>query len=109
MATAQEILNMIDRLTQETKDLKKQPGAWYEKLSKLAEMVVKDVEFVHDGMEGQNKKDLAEAVILDLYFKHFDSKFIPNFVEKKLITWAVDKCIEAAVAYFNRTKVFKHA
>lgn len=111
MPDAAQIIMMVDDLTKTVKVLKKQPGAWWEKLDKIVSHVVKEVENIAGDLEGQDKKALAEAVILELYFKHLNSKYIPDFIERpaarKLVGFMVDKLIELAVSTYNKTGVFK--
>ncbi len=113
MSKSKEVLQMIDDLTLQIKDIKSKPGQWWEKLDKIVTITVSSVELGFEEWKGEDKKALAEAVILDLWFKNFNSKFIPDFIErpvaKKLISYIVDKAIEATVALFNRKGVFKHA
>ena len=110
---AEEIAAMIWKLQAQIKYIKKQPGEWWEKIDKIATLTVKEVEVGYEAWKGEDKKALAEGVILELYFKNFNIRWLPDFIErpaaKRLVHYVVDKAIDSIVAAFNRAGVFKHA
>ena len=113
MPQSEDIILLFDRLSTDIKIMKKQPGDWWEKLDKIVSLTVQAVERLDEKAKGEDKKRLATEVILGLWFKNFNIKWLPDFLEKpmarKLVVFLVDKLIEATVSLLNRTNVFRHA
>lgn len=111
MAHTKQIVEMMEKLAEDIKYLKGIKEPWWQRLDKIVQLVVKAVEEIGQGMHGEDKKVLAEDVILQLYLKNFNNKWIPDFLEakvaKKLIQYIVDRAIDAWVAAYNRSGFFK--
>lgn len=113
MSHTKQIIEMVDNLAKDVKHLKKLNEPWWQRLDKIVQLVVKAVEEIGQGMHGEDKKALAEEVILTLYLKHFNNKWIPDFIEvkivKKLLQYIIDQAVDAWVSRFNKSGFFEHS
>lgn len=108
MGHADNIVAMIDQLTGQVKDIRKGPGNWWEKLDQIIRVVVISTETLDTELKGQDKKDIATAVLLDLQQKHFNAPWIPDFIEKPLVAFLINKGIDSAVELLNKQGIFSH-
>ena len=113
MPQPNELLKIVEEVQDKIKNIKRQPGETWEKLDKIVSLTVKEVEKVYEDLKGEDKKKIAEGIVLELYFKHFNLRWLPDFIERplarKLTVFLVDKLIDVAVSVFNKTGVFKHS
>lgn len=108
---SQDLLDAIDRIGKVIKSALESNIPWYQKLSKIVEAVVPEVEVIGTATnwEGADKKQLAMELIDSLYFKYLDSKYIPNFIEKMIINKVSSFLIDKFVDLMNKKGIFKHA
>ena len=103
-----EIVEALESIKIHITAISKEKIKWWEKLDKIIIHVVPKVEMIADGWEGEDKKQLALQIIEELWFKHFDNKRIPNFIEKPGVRFLGGKMIDAFVSLMNKRGIFKH-
>jgi hypothetical protein len=106
---AVDVIKLIDEIRLKVEPIAKSDDKWWDKLGKIVEIVAPAIENVAEGLKGSDKKVIAMQVINDVWFRHFDVKYIPNVFEKKLVDFVASKTIDAVVAKFNKLGIFKRS
>ena len=104
-----DILGLLDEIKLTIIPIVKSNQKWWEKLGKIAEIVTPKIEDVAKEWKGADKKEVAMRIIDQIWFEHFDIKYIPNVFEKPLVSFVASKTIDAVVSNFNKIGVFKHS
>lgn len=110
-----ELLEEIDSIRHEVAKIYKSNQSWFQKVYEIAKLIVSSVEKVTSDVEsaaklsGPEKKEMALSLLEDVYFDRWQSKAIPDWIERKVLRLVAGKAIDRAVAYFNTIGVFKHS
>ena len=109
-----DLLKTIDDLQIKVKEATKGARKWYDKVGVIAELVVPQIEEIGTKAEtfgrlsGSQKKELALNLVEMVYFRMFDSKYLPNFIEAFMVRRLASFVIDLVVKVFNETGIFKH-
>ena len=109
MSHSEKIVAMIDAISGQVNDIRKGSGNWWEKLDQIIRLVVISTETIDKELKGEDKKEIATAVLLDLQQKYFNAPFIPDFIERPLVAHLINKGIDSAVSALNKAGIFKHS
>lgn len=102
-----DLLKVVSKLDDAIHDILKSKVNWFEKVGLIVEAIVPEVETIGSGWKGADKKELALNIIEDLWFRHFEIKKFPNFIEKILVKKLASFAIDKFVSLMNKTGVFK--
>ena len=109
MSHSEDFLKVVGRIDLTVKAVLASNLKWYEKVGKIVEAIVPEVEVIGDTWKGAEKKQFAMELVEDIYFRYFNSKYIPDFLERILVKSISSKAIDAFVSLMNKKGVFsKH-
>ena len=103
-----DFLQIVERLDMVIKSILGSKKPWYEKVGKIVEAIVPEIEVIGEDWKGADKKQMALELIEDIYFRYLQSKYIPDFIERVLVNILASKGIDSFVALMNKKGLFVH-
>lgn len=104
----QQVLDVINRIADGIKSILNSDDKFWNKIKKMAEVVTPEVEEIGQGWKGSDKKSLAHDIILDMWFKYANIKYLPDWLEQKIVSKIADVLIDNVVDIFNKKGIFVH-
>jgi hypothetical protein len=109
MGDKELLLEVISDVEKEIKKIVNGGGKWYDIAGKIAEVASAQAEIVAGiDWSGKDKKKFSMDVAEAIWFKYANLKRVPDFVERPLVRFILDKAIEAFVALQNRLGKWQH-
>ena len=103
-----DLTKLVDEVGDKIETIVKSSNGWLTKIGQIVEVVVPEVETIGETWNGSEKKELAMTLIDQIWFKYFDLKRLPNFIEKILVNNVSSFAIDKLVKILNKTGVFVH-
>lgn len=103
-----DIIKLINSVESNFQNVTSGPGEWWTKIGPLSEIVCKEVEGVSKDLKGEDKKEAALNILLSLWFKYANIKWVPDMIEFPLVRHIFSISIDAVVAALNKAGIFVH-